>query len=176
MSIRTRDIIGKAILETLETRQMMSSVTLADGVMVIQGNSNSANQIGIHTENNRVWAVTANGSSKRFDVATVRQIRIIGGEKSDSVDVDAGVKIPVYVQTGNGNDTIVSGAGNDTIRAGNGRDVVTTGAGSDSIRAGNGNDRITAGSGSDRIEAGNGSDVINDGQGGDIDKAGSGDD
>ena len=38
MSIRTREIIGKAILETLETRQMMSTVTLVDGTLVVQGN------------------------------------------------------------------------------------------------------------------------------------------
>ncbi len=69
MSIRTREIIGKAILETLEGRQMMSAVTLTEGVLVVAGNPNSANQISIHTANHKVWAVTDQGSSEKIAVS-----------------------------------------------------------------------------------------------------------
>src|SRR5689334_10043336 len=106
MSISTREIIGKAILETLEHRQMLSTVTLTDGVLVVQGNPNTPNAIGVHGDHGKVWAVTDAGSSQKIATSSVRQIRIMGGEKNDDVSVDASVKIPVYIQTGDGNDTI----------------------------------------------------------------------
>src|SRR5213075_2342602 len=100
MSIKTREIIGKAILETLENRQMLSTVTLNGDVLIVQGNPSTSNQISIHQQAHKVWAVTEKGSSEKIAVSSVRQIRIIGGEKDDTVSVDASVRIPVYVQTG----------------------------------------------------------------------------
>src|ERR1700733_316285 len=121
MNIETRKFIGKAVLETIEKREMMSPVTLTQGVMVVQGNSGSANQLTIHTKANKVWAVTNQGASPKFKVSSVRQIRIIGGEKADKVTVlPSTSKTPVYVQTGAGNDTITTGAGKDSVYAGNG--------------------------------------------------------
>ncbi len=176
MSIRTREIIGKAILETLENRQMLSTVTLVDGTLVVQGNPNSANQLDVHTASGKVWAVTNGGTSQKFVTSTVRQIRIIGGEKADDVSVDASVRIPVYVQTGNGNDTIQTGDGNDTISSGNGRDEIHSGGGADVVDSGNGDDLIESGGGDDRVDGGNGSDTFFPGKGNDIVKAESGDD
>src|SRR6185503_11882512 len=176
MSIRTREIIGKAILETLEGRQMLSTVTLSDGVLLVQGNNSAANQISIHAAHHKVWAVTDQGSSEKIASSRIRQIRIIGGEKNDTVSVDAGVKIPVYVQTGNGNDRIRTARGRDTIVSGNGRDSVSSGAGRDQIDAGNGSDKISAGGGNDYVADGNGNDSIDDGKGNDFIGAGSGDD
>ena len=176
MSISTREIIGKAVLETLERRQMLSSVTLVDGAMIVQGNSNTPNDITIHTDGGDVWAVTDAGSSKKIAVSSVRQIRIIGGEAGDDVQVDSGVSIPVYVRTGSGNDTITTGSGNDTIFSGNGRDRIEAGAGDDRVNAGNGDDTVVAGGGNDRVDGGNGSDIIDDGTGNDTVNAASGDD
>uniref|UniRef100_A0AAU1IBU4 Calcium-binding protein n=1 Tax=Streptomyces sp. NBC_00180 TaxID=2903632 RepID=A0AAU1IBU4_9ACTN len=69
--------------------------------------------------------------------------------------------------TGNGTDSIVAGAGDDTVNAGNGtnsvqgddgNDQLTTGTGTDSIQGGNGNDTIRAGTGTNTVNGGPGTD------------------
>jgi hypothetical protein len=62
--------------------------------------------------------------------------------------------------TGNGGDTIVTGAGDDEVSAGNGNDVITTGTGADYVVAGTGNETIDLGAGADYVNAGAGTAVI----------------
>lgn len=59
-----------------------------------------------------------------------------------------------------GNDTIVTGAGDDVVCARFGDDDISTGKGNDIIRAGFGNDSLTGGPGHDQLFAGPGADTI----------------
>ncbi|MBU2982517.1 tandem-95 repeat protein [Lentibacter algarum] len=64
------------------------------------------------------------------------------------------------ITTGDDRDTIDGGAGNDVIDAGIDNDLVDGGAGDDSILAGDGNDTVTGGDGADTVDGGTGDDVI----------------
>src|SRR5437667_153952 len=48
MNTDTHEIIGKAVLETLERRQMMSAVSFNDGILVVQGLSAAPNNLTIN--------------------------------------------------------------------------------------------------------------------------------
>lgn len=178
MSTKTRQMIGKAILETLEHRQMMSSVQFTDGILIVRGDGNKENELAVHKslDGSQVYAETNGEFSELVSTSDIRQIRIIGGEKNDSVSVDSGITIPVLVRTGDGNDSVTTASGADTIFTGNGSDTVNAGPGKDKVNAGNGNDRVFAGAGKDAIDGGNGSDVVSGGRGNDTICGNAGDD
>src|SRR4051812_29977691 len=115
MSVDTHEIIGKAVLETLEQRRMMTTVTVADGTLVVQGSSTDPNNIHINSDGTSAWVVANGETGEKIAISSVRRVRVIGGEKDDSVAIDPSLNIPVYVQTGNGDDHITTGGGNDTI-------------------------------------------------------------
>src|SRR5262249_1484231 len=156
------EIIGKAVLETLERRQLLSAVNFRDGVLSIQGQNGAANDLAVHVsaDGNTIWGEANGEAGSQIQTSLVRRIRIIGGENSDTISVDANVNIPVYVQGGNGDDVITTGSGNDTIKAGNGRDTLDGCKGNDAIDGGNGADSIHGAAGRDSISGGSGDDWI----------------
>jgi Ca2+-binding RTX toxin-like protein len=114
------------------------------------------------------------------------------------VRVDLAAGTAVGAETGHdratGFETVVGGAGDDTLSgsavaerlfgaAGDdrvlghgGADTLIGGAGEDSLSGGNGADRLVAGAGHDRLLGGAGDDLLRDGGGADVVDAGSGDD
>lgn len=68
----------------------------------------------------------------------------------------------------NGDNEILTHAGDDVIRTGDGDDVIYAGAGNDRIVAGNGDNAIFGENGNDRIIAGNGDDFLDGGAGEDV--------
>ncbi len=162
-------------LEPLEARSMFSAVSFENGILMVRGDANSPNDIVVNLNGNKVVANIA-GQSASADQNKIRFIRIIGGEQADKVVVNPNITADVHVQSGGGNDTIMTGAGNDLVIAGNGNDWVETGAGNDFVRAGNGRDTVIAGAGHDTVLGGNGSDSILGGKGNDRIDGESGDD
>jgi PKD repeat protein len=178
MSTATHAIIGKAVLEMLERRQMMSAVSFRDGILVVQGMSTAPNDLAVNlsVDGASVWGVANGEPGQPIQTLLVRQIRIIGGDADDTIRVDPRVTIPVYVQAGNGDDDVATGIGNDTVIAGNGNDSIDSYRGNDYVEAGNGADFIHGGGGNDSIDGGAGSDVIFGDNGRDSIEAGSGSD
>jgi len=73
--------------------------------------------------------------------------------------------LPVTVQAGKGNDTIVSGPGADSLVGGAGNDMIRGGAGADVIIGGDGNDDLGGGPDDDTILGGFGNDAVLGGAG-----------
>lgn len=89
--------------------------------------------------------------------------RILTGSTYDRVSGGPGND---YINTGAGNDSASGGIGNNTIISGPGDDILGyVGWGNDRINAGPGNDFIQAGNGRDRVIAGAGKDVVDHGRG-----------
>src|SRR3954470_4250982 len=70
----------------------------------------------------------------------ISQIHVIGTKNSNTIRTlvvnGRVVDKPLWVQAGEGNDTIETGNGNDTIDAGGGNDLVHTGGGPDQVLGG----------------------------------------
>lgn len=62
--------------------------------------------------------------------------------------------------TGNGNDTLIAGDGNNLLYAANGDNIIMAGNGNNDIRSGSGADVIMVGAGENNIESGAGNDHI----------------
>lgn len=86
---------------------------------------------------------------------------------NDYVVIDPQIKAPVRIMTG---------AGNDYVKAGAGYTRVNGGSGNDSIRLGSGGGIALGGDGDDRMRAGSGNAVLSGGKGNDVLQAGAGDD
>ncbi|MGC4030932.1 MAG: PKD domain-containing protein [Tepidisphaeraceae bacterium] len=130
--------VAPKTFETLETRQLMSGVTLDDGVLTVAGLANQSNIATVRVENSTVHTVL-NGEQQSFQLADVKTIRIEGGDAADTLAVDSSVKIPVRINGRGGDDSLVGGSGDD---------VIDGGAGVDTLVGQNGDDRFL------RVESG----------------------
>jgi len=74
------------------------------------------------------------------------------------------------------NDTLIGGAGNDSLSTGGGNDRVYGRQGRDSMDGGEGNDRLYGEAGDDNIRGGNGNDYLHGGSGDDTLQGGNGND
>lgn len=148
-----------AVVETLENRQMMS-VSLHKGHMGVSGFTNQSNTIQIAVKGDHVHAMVNGQNEGTFKLADVKSIHIVGGDKNDYIEVDAGVRVPVHIQGLDGDDRLIGGSGKDVIEGGNGNDTIYGGAGADVINGNGGNDRIYGGEGGDAIAGSKGSDIM----------------
>ena len=112
------------------------------------------------------------GSSDGFDTLenAAGNATVVSTRNLASVDISS------VVSGGDGNDTIGTGIGDDTIDGGNGADLIAAFAGDDSVLGGDGHDSIDGGDGADTILGGIGNDRIQGGSGNDSLIGGEGDD
>lgn len=95
--------------------------------------------------------------------------RVDAGDAADGSDDD-------HIQAGDGNDTVLSDLGDDSIEGGAGDDRLEGGAGADTILGDEGADRIWGGEDDDLILGGDGNDTIEGNTGADYIEGGAGDD
>lgn len=109
--------------------------------------------------------INFNGVIITRDVAGVSRFAIAGGNGDDTILADASVTIPLLINGGSGNDSIVGGSGNDTIDGGGNNDTIDGGAGADLLEGGDGNDRLVGNTQNDTMfgQAGNDTMVGNGG-------------
>jgi hypothetical protein len=187
MNADTRAIIGRAVLETLEDRQLFSAVSLANGVLTVQGDAATPNTLLVQLSDDgaKVRGVANGVAGQWVNATSVKRISIIGGDAADTINVHSSVGIRTRVDARGGNDHIVTGRGQDIINAGAGDDYVDAGrgndrvhgeAGNDTLIGGDGRDTLIGGKGNDRLEGNGGGDKIATGSGRDTVLAGGGND
>jgi len=172
------------MIENLEGRRLLSvSFNEETGALTLTGTANTDRYVVAPLTAGRVLVteatVTRSGDGTRT-VTTTR--RTIDATKLRSISADLGAgndsllvggtfrfrptSVPATVNGGDGNDNIVTGAGNDTVNGGAGRDYILTGGGNDTVDAGADNDSVSAGAGNDTVSGGAGNDRLS-GDGGD---------
>lgn len=126
-----------------------------------------------------------NQTRTSYAVPQVRKVVVFTGRGNDAIQV--GLDVPVHVNAGEGNDTVVTAGGGDSIRSGGGVDSIFSGAGNDTLTGGGGGGgeaiEFDAGSGDDllfevraaSITGGEGNDTMT-GVFGDTVRGGAGDD
>ena len=168
-----RDRIAKAaaqaVFEAMETRRLMSAVTLTDGVLTLRADASTAANLVVEFQGPKGTLRAAAGDVEQSVAAeTVTAIHMIGGDGDDSIYVDPRIQLPATIMAGAGDDVIRGGYGSDAVDAGAGDDVVYGGRGLDRIYGGGGNDTIHGNPGADVLDGGDGDDRI---LGGDSDDA-----
>lgn len=155
--------VRRAALETLERRQLLSSVSFAQGTLVLTGNPTGTNTFSVDLSGGSV-AANVDGHGIAEPQSSVRSIRITGGSGTDSIYVNPAITAPASISTGAGNDTIKGGSAIDSIAAGDGNDLIF---GSGTIDAGNGSDQVHIASHASHVTLGSGNDIVYGGPGGD---------
>lgn len=163
------------LLEGLEIRSLMSSVSLNDGVVNIVGDHEAENSVVVSADAAKTQIyVRANGDSVNYNYAQVKSIHITGGLKTDTIDVRSSIDLTTFIDSSRGTDYISGGAGNDFIFAGGGvktlfgnggNDVIIGGPGDETLVGGDGNDSIYGSGGSDFMLGDAGNDLLDGGTG-----------
>ncbi len=189
----------KAAAERLEDRSLLSVAALfVNGELFVSSDGGDSIAIQQNATTLRV-EVVANGvvlgTAPNVATSSVTSIVVKGGDSENSIDLNLVTNLtypsltglrPIFVDGGNGNDTILGSptygdsvlggdgidvingqGGNDSVDGGNGRDAITGGDGNDSLTGGDGSDNITGDLGNDIISGGNHADVITGGDGDD---------
>lgn len=121
------------------------------------------------------WYVTEQGQTAVLDLiqGAPNQTYTLTGDFNDTLDGGAGDD---SINGGYGADSVLGGDGNDTLNLGAGNDTVFGGLGTDTVTLGDGNDVAMGDAGNDTIYGGLGNDTIYGGADNDIVDGGDGDD
>jgi Ca2+-binding RTX toxin-like protein len=84
-------------------------------------------------------------------------------------EIDSFIGIESFnITTGNGNNSLIGGTGNDRLNTGAGNNTLSGGDGDDDLTSGDGNDSIDGGTGDDRLNARGGNNTLSGGDGNDV--------
>src|SRR5215213_2503299 len=129
------------MIESLETRRLLSSATLgAGGILRVVGDDlkvntiTFANNIDGVTLDVTISSTNAQGVvrsiTRPFARSAVTSVWVSGGSKNDIINA-AVVTVPMRADGRGGSDDITTGSGNDLVNAGGGNDSVHSGGGAD---------------------------------------------
>lgn len=146
--------------EQLESRRLLSAVTLVDGTLEIEGTSRADRiEVKLGTGGGELL-VTMNRQATPFPLSAVSRIEIDAFNGSDLITIDEAITLPTDIDAGRGNDTVFGGGGPDDIDGGPGNDRLLGRGGSDDIDGEAGNDFVSGGEGNDTLSGGNGRDTV----------------
>ena len=153
--------------EKLEARNLLASVTLTDGTLLIVGDDTD-DIVTITETGNRELQVRVNDSiSEVFSADAVSLIVAEGGDGDDRIENSTHVNSEIFGEAGDDlliggfvDDTISGGEGNDTILGRGLDDSLFGDAGDDTLSGGNGQDLLNGGDGDDLLLGGDGDDSL----------------
>jgi hypothetical protein len=157
------------VVESLELRRLLSSVTFANGILTITGDPINGSSLTAEPDSTGqyIHASAGEGQTDNVLISQVKQIDIIGGAGPDYIYVDASFTIPTSILGGAGNDTIRGDSGHNTINGGAGDDWIDGRGSANTIYGGEGDDTLLGASGNDFIDGGAGNDSIDGAAGND---------
>ena len=144
-------------------------VTLdADGLLRVVG-TESADVIKVWQPRGAgtAYRVMVGKRTRNYAAGAVKAIQVFGLGGDDTI-VGNPADLGVYVNAGDGNDTVVGSANVDSLTAAAGDDEIWGMEGNDWIDGNGGRDRLNGGDGDDRIYGGNGNDTLDGGLGRDV--------
>jgi Ca2+-binding RTX toxin-like protein len=170
----------RCLIESLESRQLLSGVHLSHGILTVTGKVNVFNTItvGLTPDDSSIVASvtfpTSNGPqtvSGTFPLTRpIRLVKIHGGAKADLITIDqtnGSFGVSTQIVAGAGDDTILGGDEPDRVYGGPGHDSIDGGAGNDTLHGGAGNDTLIGGLGDDKLFGGRGFNLMQGGLGDD---------
>jgi Ca2+-binding RTX toxin-like protein len=161
-------------------------VTIASGTkgLIIAGGHDAIVDVATRTD----IALLSGDGDDTITVDSARFAAVWGGGGDDQISASGGVMfriggygfVPenatVYLNGGEGDDTLIGGSDVDHLEGGEGQDRLSAGSGADTLMGGEGDDTLDGGSGADALQGGLGRDQLLGGRGADTLDGGSGDD
>jgi hypothetical protein len=143
-------------LEALEDRLLMTyGITLAEGVLTIEGNA-WANRAQVNYNSTGQVVATLDQTGATFDAKDVRTIVFRGEDGNDMFTNNTAIASTAY--GGSGDDVLRGGSGNDVLHGEEGNDKLYGRGGDDKLYGGAGNDGLYGGLGNDELHGGAGAD------------------
>lgn len=155
-----------SVIERLEQRMLLSTSLGANGVLNIFGTSGQ--DLITVSKGGGFIKVVNDGKVSSYPKSAITKIFYDGGFDTDKFEMQRDITIPVEAYSRTGNDTIVTGAGNDTIYGGCGDGFIDAGDGNNLVYGKTGDHRIITGSGNDTFYSGRGFQTVNSGSGHDV--------
>jgi Ca2+-binding RTX toxin-like protein len=167
-------VSGRAVIDALEPRQMLSVTLDGDGVVHVEGTRrNDAVAVVASTSKGRpTIRVALNGREFVFRAGAVRRVTIVTGKGDDEIvsglpasssrphDHLDQTTVPMTVLAGAGDDVVTGSNAGDVLEGQAGDDLIYGYGGNDVIRCGDGNDTVLGGGGADTIAGGAGDDDL----------------
>jgi len=179
-------------LESLESRRLLSVAAPAadDGGADIQIHKSGLVVVTATDGNDTIFIDNVTGAPggvfidinlsfySTVQIPQVKELLLNAGTGDDSITIQSGVPIPVTVNGGDGNDTVIdSNNQNDFLYGGAGDDSITNaGGGNDLLAGGSNHDTLVGGSATDTLRGGRGPDSLIGGTGSELLQGGPGDD
>jgi len=136
------------------------TAALSGGTLTVNGTSTTDTISLVAGSKGRV-TVAGNGKTvSGSPFSGVARIVVNGNDGSDRIDASTMV-VPITLNGGNGDDTLIGGNGADLLSGGAGNDNLTGNAGNDTLLGGIGNDVLTGGEGLDSLKGEDGNDTLN---------------
>jgi Ca2+-binding RTX toxin-like protein len=192
--------------ESMESRTLLSSAVLTDGVLKVRGDNDFHEAIVLKLTDGgtKLNVVIDNADMGSFNLTDITKVNVNALTGGDEITIDeSGGRIRNLKMTlngGGGNDTITvgrdrvrayggdgndrikgrgfidGGIGNDSINGSSSKDYIFAGEGRDTVDAEEGNDVVWGGAGNDRLEGDEGNDIVFGEDGDDTITGGEGDD
>lgn len=135
------------------------TASLASGTLTVNGTS-SLDTISFSLGSKGLTVIGNGKTVSGSPFNNVNRITVNGNDGADRIDA-SNLSIPVILNGGNGNDTLIGGSNNDLLQGGAGDDNLDGQAGNDSLLGGIGNDVLTGGPGLDSMKGEDGNDTLN---------------
>lgn len=161
MNAKTRRSNRTLRVENLETRKMMATASLSDGVLLIKGGAGN-DTIIVRQVDNKISIDNTPISGQ----GSISKIVVYGYGGNDTIRLDGngvtgqGVTVRGVVYGGGGADFIVGGGGHDLLSGEDGNDTIYGLGGDDTLYGQGGNDLLFGGSGHDSLYGGIGNDEL----------------
>jgi ELWxxDGT repeat protein len=149
-----------------------SRATLRDGTLRVFGTSgDDAISVYRMLDHNDRLVVNINGNKRTFAIGQIGKIVVYGYEGDDQIRFSQTrgiITVRSRIYGGDGDDSISTSAGRDTIWGEAGDDLISSGRADDQIWGGEGNDSLSAGAGNDTAGGQDGTDSVSGGAGNDF--------
>jgi Ca2+-binding RTX toxin-like protein len=136
------------------------TAALSGGTLTVNGTSTIDTISLVAGSKGRVNVVGNGKTVSGSPFSGVARIVVNGNDGSDRIDASTMV-VPITLNGGNGDDTLIGGSGTDVLSGGSGNDNLEGGAGNDTLHGGIGNDVLTGGAGLDSLLGEDGNDTLN---------------
>lgn len=164
------------VIEQLEEKTLLSSVLLTpSGILSIDLDYGGSAEVCADDSQLKVW-VDGNEVIFPQNVSELTGIVVVGHDGDNRIDLDcvnpdsgfANLDGQIFVDGGNGNDTIYGSSFADNANGGEGNDFIKGSAGDDRLNGNSGDDTLFGDGGNDTLFGGAGQDELSGGEGNDL--------